>query len=125
MREVGIDKAKSFSEQLGITFHDDTVYESYSIGANEVNPLSMACAYSAFGNNGVFKQPHFVKKVVYPNGKEVDFSNEPKQVMQDYTAFMVTDMLRKVVDSGTGTMANIPELDIAGKTSITNFDAET
>ncbi|MGG7620712.1 transglycosylase domain-containing protein [Bacillus coreaensis] len=125
MREVGIEKAKNFSEQLGISFHNGTVYESYSIGANAVNPLSMAGAYSAFGNNGVYNLPHFVKKVVYPDGKEVNFTNEPKQVMQDYTAFMVTDMLRTVVDSGTGMMANIPELDMAGKTGTTNFNAET
>ncbi|GAA3327373.1 hypothetical protein GCM10020331_067050 [Ectobacillus funiculus] len=43
--------------------------------------------------------------------------------MSDYTAYMVTDMLRTVVDSGTGTAANVPSLDVAGKkTGTTNFE---
>ena len=86
MRAVGKDHAKTFAEQLGITFTNNEVYESYSIGSNAVNPLAMAGAYSAFGNSGVYNQPHFVQKVVFPNGKEVSFANEPKRVMQDYTA---------------------------------------
>jgi penicillin-binding protein 1A len=45
--------------------------------------------------------------------------------MHDYTAYMVTDMLRTVVNSGTGTAANVPGLDVAGKTGTTNFDAKT
>lgn len=125
LREVGMDKAKNFAEQLGIIFKDNQVYESYSIGSNTTNPLVMAGAYSAFGNDGVFNKPHFVQKVVYPDGKVVSFTPKPKRVMKDYTAFMVTDMLRTVVNSGTGKTANIPGLDLAGKTGTTNFDEET
>ncbi|GAA3312640.1 hypothetical protein GCM10020331_000840 [Ectobacillus funiculus] len=44
--------------------------------------------------------------------------------MKDYTAYMITDMLRGVVNAsnGTGTTANVSGLDIAGKTGTTNFD---
>jgi penicillin-binding protein 1A len=101
------------------------VYESYAIGSNTVNPLQMAGAYSAFGNGGVYNKPHFVQKVVLANGKVVDFAEKPKRVMMDYTAYMVTDMLRTVVDAGTGTNANVPGLDVAGKTGTTNFDQKT
>jgi penicillin-binding protein 1A len=45
--------------------------------------------------------------------------------MEDYTAFLITDMLRSVVDSGTGVKANIHSLDLAGKTGTTNFDERT
>lgn len=125
LREVGLDNAKSFAEKLGITFDNNKVYESNAIGSNTVNPLEMAGAYSAFGNNGVYNKPHFVQKVVFPDGKVVNFTQKPKRVMHDYTAYMVTDMLRTVVHSGTGTTANIPGLDIAGKTGTTNFDDKT
>ncbi|MFP5108862.1 transglycosylase domain-containing protein [Neobacillus sp. C211] len=125
MREVGMDRAKNFAEKLGITFKDNQVYESYAIGSNTVSPLAMAGAYSAFGNNGNYNKPHFVQKVVLPNGKVVNFSEKSKRVMQDYTAYMVTDMLRTVVKDGTGTTANVINLDVAGKTGTTNFDAET
>ncbi|MGX2962004.1 transglycosylase domain-containing protein (plasmid) [Peribacillus sp. JNUCC 23] len=125
MREVGMEKAKNFAEQLGITFKNNQVYESYSIGSNTVNPLDMAGAFSAFGNGGVYTQPHFVQKVIFPDGKEVSFAEESKRVMQDYTAYMVTDMLRTVVNAGTGTTANVSGLDVAGKTGTTNFDEKT
>lgn len=125
MRAVGMDKAKTFAENLGITFHNHQVYESYAIGSNTVNPLQMAGAYSAFGNGGVYNKPHFVQKVVLANGKIVGFAEKPKRVMKDYTAYMVTDMLRTVVDAGTGKYANVPGLDVAGKTGTTNFDQKT
>jgi penicillin-binding protein 1A len=85
----------------------------------------MAGAYSAFGNDGIYNTPHFVDKVVFPDGKVVSFQPKPKQVMQDYTAYMITDMLRTVVHTGTGKTANVPGLDIAGKTGTTNFDDKT
>lgn len=47
--------------------------------------------------------------------------------MNDYTAYMVTDMLRDVVGNkpdASGTAANVPGLDIAGKTGTTNYSAE-
>ncbi|WP_077212087.1 transglycosylase domain-containing protein [Bacillus dakarensis] len=125
LREVGLEKAKGFAEQLGIIFKDDKVYESYAIGSNTVSPIEMAGAYSAFGNGGVFNQPHTVQKVIFPDGKEISFTPEPRKVMQDYTAYMMTDMMRTVVDTGTGTTANVPELDVAGKTGTTNFDEKT
>jgi penicillin-binding protein 1A len=125
LREVGMEKAKIFAEHLGITFENNQVYESNAIGSNPVSPMVMAGAYSAFGNNGVYNEPHFVQKVVFPDEKVVDFKPKPKRVMQDYTAYMVTDMLRDVVDVGTGKMANVPGLDVAGKTGTTNFDAKT
>ncbi len=125
LRAVGEDKAKTFAKQLGITFDNDEVFESYSIGSNTVNPLAIAGAYSAFGNGGVYNQPHFVQKVAFPNGKEVSFAQESKRVMNDYTAYMVTDMLRTVVDAGSGITANVPGADVAGKTGTTNFDKKT
>ncbi|MEH6908440.1 penicillin-binding protein [Bacillus sp. AFS006103] len=125
LRAVGMEKAKTFAENLGITFPNHQVYESYAIGSNTVNPLQMAGAYSAFGNGGVYNKPHFVQKVVLANGKVVGFAEKPKRVMKDYTAYMVTDMLRTVVDAGTGKNANVPGLDVAGKTGTTNFDQKT
>ncbi|MEH7076532.1 transglycosylase domain-containing protein [Neobacillus drentensis] len=125
LREVGIDKAKHFAEQLGITFKNNQVYESYSIGSNAVSPLAMAGAYSVFGNKGNYNKPHFVQKVVLPTGKVIHFTKKPKRVMQDYTSYMVTDMLRSVVKDGGGKLADVPGLYVVGKTGTTNFDTQT
>ncbi|MDP7978406.1 transglycosylase domain-containing protein [Bacillus sp. WLY-B-L8] len=122
--EVGRDKAQAFAEGLGFTFGKDGAVESTAIGSNHSSPLTVAGAYAAYGSGGVYHKPHFVTKVVYPDGKEVNYTQKGKRVMKDSTAYMVTDMMRSVVKSGTGKAANIPSLDVAGKTGTTNYDAK-
>ncbi|WP_242217449.1 transglycosylase domain-containing protein [Bacillus cereus group sp. BfR-BA-01380] len=123
-KDVGLDKAKDFAEGLGIKFGKDGVVESTAIGSNYASPLDIAGAYASFASGGVYHKPHFVTKVVYPDGKEVNFTPKGKRVMKDSTAYMITDMMRSVVSSGTGKAANIPSLDVAGKTGTTNYDAK-
>ncbi|MBA2870217.1 penicillin-binding protein 1A [Anoxybacillus calidus] len=127
LQEVGLERAKKFANKLGMGL--DEIYESYAVGGlrDGVSPLQMAGAYSAFGNNGVYIKPHAVKKIVFPDNTEIDLTPEPKAAMKDYTAYMITDMLKSVVKSsvGTGRLANVPGLHIAGKTGTTNYDKET
>ncbi|WP_082635678.1 transglycosylase domain-containing protein [Fictibacillus enclensis] len=118
---VGEDNAKKFANNLGLGL--DKIYPSYAIGGFEtgVSPLKMAGAFSAFGNQGVYNQPTTLRKIEYPNGKVREIKHKPKKAMSDYTAYMVTDMLKSVVSRGTGRMAQIPGLDVAGKTGTTNL----
>ncbi|MBY0595423.1 PBP1A family penicillin-binding protein [Bacillus bingmayongensis] len=123
---VGLNKSKEFAEGLGMTFKNGEVYESTAIGSNDSSPLDVAGAYAAFGNDGVYNKPHFVTKVVFPDGKEKDFKPKEKRVMKDYTAYMITDILRDVVkpgSGGTGPTAYVPGFDVAGKTGTQNYDA--
>ncbi|GGC87563.1 penicillin-binding protein 1A/1B [Thalassobacillus devorans] len=124
MQEVGMDEAKSFAEGLGIEFKDDEIYPADAIGGAKTTatPKELAGAYAAFGNEGVFNEPYAVEKVVLPDDEELDLKPEPQAAMSKYTAYMITDMLKSVVnnDSGTGRDANIPDLPLAGKTGTTN-----
>ncbi|MGG3624121.1 PBP1A family penicillin-binding protein [Bacillus gobiensis] len=127
-QEVGKDKAKEFAGKLGINFNGD-VYESYSIGGfGEKDPgvssLQMAGAYSAFGNNGYYNEPHAVTSVEFNDGTKMDLTPEPEAAMSDYTAFMISDMLQTAVQTGTGRAAQVPGVNIAGKTGTTNFSIE-
>lgn len=128
LQQVGLDKAKDFAISLGIPLKE--IYESYAIGGLGgdtvgVSPLQMAGAYSAFGNNGFYTKPHTVKQILLRDGTVIDTVPEPKIVMKDYTAFMVSDMLKSVlVSPGTGTAAKVPGLPIAGKTGTTNYTAD-
>src|SRR5699024_12665681 len=85
----------------------------------------MAEAYGAYRNGGTFNKPSLVKKIEYQDGTEWE-AEEPKsrEAMQDYTAYMMTDMLKTVIDTGTGSQANVPELPIAGKTGSTKITDE-
>ncbi|ABS21594.1 PBP1A family penicillin-binding protein [Bacillus cytotoxicus] len=121
---VGLNKSKEFSEKLGMTFKQGP-YESAAIGSNESSPLQVAGAYAAFGNDGIYNKPHFVKEVAFPDGKKKNFKPKEERVMKDYTAYMITDMLRDVVkpgSGGTGSAAYVSGVDLAGKTGTQNYD---
>lgn len=125
LKEVGPDKAQEFIGRLGI--ESKNVYESDAIGGGDIamSPIQMAASYAAFGNNGVYTDPHAILKIVYRDGKSTkDYTPKPNVAMSDYTAYMVTDMLRDVVGNkpdASGTAANVSGLDIAGKTGTTNY----
>ncbi|MFJ7734716.1 transglycosylase domain-containing protein [Lysinibacillus sp. NPDC097287] len=124
-KEVGAEKAKEFISGLGIDAKN--VYEADAIGGGAItmSPIQMAASYAAFGNNGVYNDPHAITKIVYRDGKtSKDYTPKPNVAMSDYTAYMVTDMLRDVVSNkpdASAPSARISGLDIAGKTGTTNY----
>ncbi|KXZ18055.1 peptidase [Bacillus nakamurai] len=123
---AGKDNAVDFANGLGLGLNKDSVTESYSIGGfgddnRGVSPLTMAGAYSAFGNNGTYNEPHAVTSIEFNDGTKLDLTPKSKSAMSDYTAFMVTDMLKSAVQSGTGRLAQVPNVEVAGKTGTTNF----
>ncbi|GIN96559.1 penicillin-binding protein 2A [Siminovitchia terrae] len=123
--EVGQENVKQFTEKLGLD--DPELVEADSIGGGEQHPspMTLAGAYAAFGNNGMYNKPHTVKKIVLMD-EETEIKNkvEPEVAMKDSTAYMVTDMLKDVLSGkagATGGAAAIPGLPVAGKTGTTNY----
>lgn len=129
LNEVGLEKALSFAEGLGIEFNDNTKVESNAIGGGEnVTTLELAEAYAAFGNEGVHNEAFSVTRIEFQDGSEpLEFEQKSNVAMNDSTAYMVTDMLKDVVNSsiGTGTRANVSGLPLAGKTGTTNEDKDS
>lgn len=86
-----------------------------------VTPLQMAGAYSIIGNSGMFNKPHFISKIIDSQGQVVyEHQPAPKPVISEQTAWIMSDMLQTVVDSGTGTKAKVPGVPTAGKTGTTS-----
>ncbi|MGD6781263.1 transglycosylase domain-containing protein [Sutcliffiella horikoshii] len=126
LQEVGLDRARDFAVKLGIPLEEE-INEAYAIGgfSNGISPLQMAGAYSSFGSGGVYTEPFAVTKVVFQDGTSVNLNKESEVVMKDSTAFMITDMLKTSVRSGLANAANVPGLNIAGKSGTTNFAEDT
>lgn len=113
-RRLGIEK-RAGGTKLGIG-------ASYTLGVNEMSPLTMASAYAAFANRGVYCRPLAIESVKDADGKTLAV---PKQkctrAMSENTADTVNTMLKGVIDFGTGQQAGLTDRDSAGKTGTTDF----
>ena len=127
LNEVGIGRATEFAAQLGLPIPADGLNIRDGIGGSKlsVSALDIAGAYSAFGNAGIYNEPYSVTKVIFGDGREESLKPNPVAVMSDATAYMVTDMLRSVVQNGTGTRANISGLPMVGKTGTTDSNVDS
>ena len=80
----------------------------------------MAGAYATLGNGGDYIKPHVIKSIEYSDGSKIKSPIKSKKAMEDYTAYMLTDMLRDVLKPG-GTFPSAGlSFDAAGKTGTTN-----
>jgi stage V sporulation protein D (sporulation-specific penicillin-binding protein) len=83
-----------------------------------VTPIQQVVAVSAIANGGYWVKPHFVKEV-WDGKKKKKISTTPiekRQIIRPQTATQVREILRGVVQNGTGTEANLPGFQVAGKT---------
>jgi penicillin-binding protein A len=84
----------------------------------QVTPLQMAMVVAGIANGGVVMKPYSIEKITAPNGSTV-FRTHPhvlSKAVSPQTAATLTRMMEKVVQSGTGTTAQIPGIPVAGKT---------
>jgi peptidoglycan glycosyltransferase len=83
-----------------------------------VVPLQMAEVAAAVANHGTLMVPHLTQRIVDAEGRTVQTISPRVQsvVMKPSTAAGVTSMMEAVVSEGTGTPAQIPGVQVAGKT---------
>ena len=137
LEDVTPQTAYLYLEDLGFT----SLVGDTSQAANDIN-LSMAlggltygvtnfeatAAYASIANGGTYQEPILYTKVVDHEGNVLlENTSESRQVMKEATAFLLTDAMRDVVTTGTGTLANFTSssMPVAGKTGTTtnNVDA--
>lgn len=123
--QVGNEKAYTFANNLGLDITAENWIESGAIGGvSTMNPVKMAGAYAAFGNDGLYNAPTTVSQVETADGEVIYQKPEGTQVMKKATAKTITNILEGVVQ---GENAYNPDsyaegFDIAGKTGTTNYD---
>ena len=84
----------------------------------QVTPLQMAMVAATVANGGVLMKPRIGDRFIRPDGRVAsNVRHETKaRVVSRQTASELTQMMRKVVDEGTGTAAAVQGIDVAGKT---------
>ncbi|HEV2131524.1 MAG TPA: PBP1A family penicillin-binding protein [Longimicrobiaceae bacterium] len=121
-QDVGLGSVIRTARQLGIT-DDIPDLPSTALGAAEVRPLELVQTYAAFANGGNRVEPHFVRRIEDRDGIVVWEANPERQrVLDPAVAFVLTSILRDVVDRGTGTAVRAAGFSApaAGKTGTTN-----
>jgi penicillin-binding protein 1A len=121
METVGVRKAVRAASAFG--FGDLPVVPSVALGAGEVTLTAITSAFGAFANRGAVYPPTLIRRVEDADG-EVLFEGQalPVQAIRPVTAYLMADMLRGVIDAGTGYRARQLgfSLPAGGKTGTTN-----
>ncbi|HEU4451772.1 MAG TPA: PBP1A family penicillin-binding protein [Longimicrobium sp.] len=130
-REAGIEKVRDVAKRAGI---DTPIpgFPSVYIGAAAVYPAELIAAYATFANGGYRVDPRYVMRVDDHEGKLLwQPPQYPERTVDAGVAWIMTDMLREVVDRGTGYLARDPgvgnlsyDIPAAGKTGTTNDNTD-
>ena len=123
LNQIGINEGYDMSQKLGFSLVEDDRCLPLALGGltNGVTPLQMAGAYSTFANEGVYIKPYTIKRIEDSDGKVIYEHPLGMAVMKASSAANITDVLRVVVNSGTGTMARLRGVQVAGKTGTTEL----
>ncbi|MFE1584432.1 transglycosylase domain-containing protein [Streptomyces sp. NPDC059402] len=120
--DVGLDKVKEAAVDAGLL--EDSLtgssFPSFSLGISDPSAIRMAGAYATFADSGKQREPYSVTKVTSKDGTIYTHKVEEKQAFTAKVADNVTDVLKTVVEDGTGSNAQLPGREVAGKTGTTD-----
>ncbi|QCX77775.1 Penicillin-binding protein 1A [Streptomyces sp. YIM 121038] len=121
--DVGLDKVKAAAIDAGL--RDDNsmagaTYPSFSLGTSSPSAIRMAGAYATFAASGKQRDPFSVKEIEKEGQSVYTHPSKTKVAFSPAVANNVTDVLRTVVEKGTGTSAKLPGRQVAGKTGTTD-----
>ncbi|MFC7523685.1 penicillin-binding protein 1A [Parapedobacter sp. GCM10030251] len=127
INEVGARAVATLTKRMGIT-SEVPEYPSIALGAYEASVYDMVGAYSAFVNHGVWVEPTYILRIEDKNGMPI-YEKAPRvsKVLNSESAYIMVDMLKSVVDGGSGGRLrwryNLKP-PMGGKTGTTNDNAD-
>ncbi|MGO1244897.1 MAG: penicillin-binding protein 1A [Sphingobacterium sp.] len=129
INEVQAGNVAALTKKMGITSNVPS-YPSIALGAYEASVFDMVGAYSAFVNHGTWIEPTMILRIEDKNGAPI-YEKTPKVVkaINSESAYIMVDMLKGVVDGGTGSRLRRAEYGgltnpMGGKTGTTNDNSD-
>ena len=120
MDQLGPNQVIAYARKLGLT-SPIPPYLPVALGAAEASLLEITGAFAVFPNQGVHMQPYSVLKVTDRAGNVLEENRpEPKDAIRADTAYVITNLLRGVVQRGTAGKAASLNWPIGGKTGTTD-----
>jgi penicillin-binding protein 1A len=122
--EVGFGSVASMARRFGITTPIST-YPSMVLGSSETRVIDMTRAFASVSAGGRSVEPYGIVKVATSAGRVIYEHEDARssQLVPDYVAAGITDLLQTAVNTGTGRAAQIGR-PVAGKTGTTNSNKD-
>lgn len=120
MDQVGPKHVVEYARRFGFQGPMEP-YLSLALGSAEASLLEVTAAYSVFPNQGVLMKPYQILKIVDRQGNLLEETRpQPREAIPADTAYVMTSLMRGVVQRGTGAAAAALEWPLGGKTGTTN-----
>ncbi|MDD3653430.1 MAG: PBP1A family penicillin-binding protein [Desulfotomaculaceae bacterium] len=123
LNTIGVENGFEMAMKMGFELVEADRCLPLALGGltRGVTPLQIAGAYATFSNRGIFTRPYAIKYIEDSQGRVIYRCPEGSQVMKASTAESMKDVLRTVVESGTGSRARIRGVVVFGKTGTTEL----
>ncbi|MBF0468942.1 MAG: PBP1A family penicillin-binding protein [Desulfamplus sp.] len=120
VQDIGVDYVIEYARRLGISSPIEKNL-SIALGSCGLSLIELVKAYTVFSNLGYLVEPVFITKIVDRNNEIIEEAVLKKEkVIEMSTAYIMTNMMESVVQSGTATKARELGRPAAGKTGTTN-----
>ena len=129
LEQGGIGNTVSLARRAGIS-SDIPRVPSIALGTASISMIEMVTGYSSFVNDGVAVEPYYIMAITDKRDSVLERFKPPKpeeRVMSSETASLIVEMLKRVVNEGTGSRLRTRDGitgDIAGKTGTTQSNAD-
>ncbi|CAM3570680.1 transglycosylase domain-containing protein [Arcobacter aquimarinus] len=120
--DVGVGLTTEALKNYG--FKDIVDNLSITLGSMSVTLIEFSEAYSIFSNNGTQVKPYIIDQIINKNGDNVIFEPQFKEINKPEQSYLMTSILVDVVNKGTGKGAQVPGIELAGKTGTTNNNVD-
>ncbi len=118
--KIGIKKVIEVAHRFGVT-SDIPAYLPVAIGSADITLAEQVGSYSVFPNDGIRITPHYIRRVVSPDGSPMqERAPEVREVISVDIAREMMVLLQAVVQHGTGAAASQMKHAFGGKTGTTN-----
>lgn len=151
LQDIGIQYARDYISQFGFALSDLPPNLSLALGTATLTPLEVTTGWSVFANGGYKVEPYLIERIDNRDGQTIYQANparipnsqpehaeqateqllladsdiepplEAQRIVDERTAYIITDILKDVIKRGTGRRAlSLNRTDLAGKTGTTN-----
>jgi penicillin-binding protein 1A len=120
IEQVGPSQVVEYARRFGFEAPFQP-YLSLALGAGEATLLETVAAYAVFPNQGVRMEPYQILKIADRDGNLLEENRpQPREALRADTAYVMTNLLRGVVQRGTAASAASLQWPLGGKTGTTN-----